>query len=350
MNNDLIKNDKSKKLVIGYFGYHTNKLDGQTVKTRNLYALVAKHFNDVSFFDTQEFRFSKKSILKMFYAILKADQLIYLPAHGNLKYLFPLIWLMCRFNHSKIYYFIIGGWLSLFVRNLPIHRFMLKRISGIYSETKRLKKELNEWYGMNNVHIFNNFRSFDFCPVEHHISGELHLVFMARVCRQKGLDMIFKLGDFLSKTRNMYKISIDFYGQIIKEDEDFFRTEISRFPFMEYKGVLQPNNIYEVLQKYDALILPTHYPREGLPGSVVDAYISGIPVIVTNWAYAEEFVENGKTGLIVPYEDGQKELNDAVLFLLSNENDLHEMKLNAYQRAFQFSEKVAWEQLKNILD
>lgn len=31
---------KRKVLVLGYFGYNTNQLDGQTVKTRHIYTLA----------------------------------------------------------------------------------------------------------------------------------------------------------------------------------------------------------------------------------------------------------------------------------------------------------------------
>lgn len=35
-----------KILVLGYFGYQTNQLDGQTVKTRDLYRLAKEQLTD----------------------------------------------------------------------------------------------------------------------------------------------------------------------------------------------------------------------------------------------------------------------------------------------------------------
>lgn len=37
---------KTKVLVLGYFGYMTNQLDGQTVKTRDVYRLAKEQLND----------------------------------------------------------------------------------------------------------------------------------------------------------------------------------------------------------------------------------------------------------------------------------------------------------------
>ena len=81
---------KKKVLVFGYFGYRTNQLDGQTVKTRAIYELLKKRYNgDVVFSDTQDFRHSIKSINKFLTNLAKCDYLVWLPAHNNLKYLLP---------------------------------------------------------------------------------------------------------------------------------------------------------------------------------------------------------------------------------------------------------------------
>lgn len=336
-------------LVLGYFGYQTNQLDGQTVKTRDVYRLISEHHANTVFYDTQEFQTRRWSVFRMLGMVARSRSLVYLPAQNNLKYVFPFIWLVAKLFGVKVHYFVIGGWLSLFLKKLPLHRFLLRRIDGIYSETARLKQELEDWYGMKNVGLFHNFRYFDFQPAEHHTQGELHIVFMARVCRAKGLDMIFSFGDYAGQNGLSEHVSVDFYGPIKEEDRAYFFNEVSRFPFMSYKGVLQPEDVHRNLHRYDVLVLPTHYPGEGLPGSVIDAYIAGLPVIVTRWAYATEFVEEGVSGIIVPYEDGQEAFDAAIVSLLGDEEKLSRMKVSANQYGMRFSEKVAWENLQSIL-
>lgn len=90
----------------------------------------------------------------MFWNVICCKKLIYLPAHNNLKIFFPIIFILSRLFRVEIYYLVVGGWLREFLKNLPIHRYMLKRIRGIYAETKRLKKELEEYYDFKNVSIF----------------------------------------------------------------------------------------------------------------------------------------------------------------------------------------------------
>jgi len=67
-------------LVLGYFGYRTGKLDGQTVKTRDLYRLLGECAGDsVDYYDTEEFKYNKLSLLKMFWKVMRCKTLYYLP-------------------------------------------------------------------------------------------------------------------------------------------------------------------------------------------------------------------------------------------------------------------------------
>ena len=61
-----------KILVLGYFGYQTNQLDGQTVKTRDVYRLAKEQLTncDVEYFDTQSLHKSKLLLFKMFFKVM----------------------------------------------------------------------------------------------------------------------------------------------------------------------------------------------------------------------------------------------------------------------------------------
>ncbi|CCZ81908.1 glycosyltransferase [Odoribacter laneus CAG:561] len=335
-------------LVLGYFGYRTNQLDGQTVKTRNVYQLLVGNNEKVDFYDTQEFHYKKFSIFKMFAKVCCCSILIYLPAHNNLRYVFPWLFILSKLFRVKICYFVVGGWLREFLSNKPLHRWMLKRIDGIFSETCQMKSELEQQYGMFNMGVFPNFRFFDFSPKQQHDEGKLHLVFMARVNKMKGLDMIFCLGDYLRAVDLDSKIDISFYGPVNDSDKEYFWKNLNKYSFMRYYGELQPELMYQTLQNYDAMLLPTHYFTEGLPGSIVDAYISGIPVIVTRWKHATEFVDDGETGFIVPFENGQEELNQKVKILFDFPEILNAMKIKAKNRSYDFSAQHAKILMRNI--
>lgn len=329
-------------LVLGYFGYKTNRLNGQTVKTRDIYRLVTEQTNGaVDFYDTEEAKYNKFSLFKMFWKLMRCDELFYLPAHNNLKNVFPIVYCLSLIFCFKIHYFVIGGWLREFISELPLHRFLLSRISGIYAETLLLKNELEEFYNYKNVYLFPNFRFFEFNP-SRTVDKRLRLVFMARINVMKGLDWIFHLADCI-KTANLEdKFLITFYGPINEPDREFFEENVRKYAFVEYKGVLQPNEIHATLNFHDAMLLPTHYYTEGLPGSIVDAYISGIPVVVSEWKHAAEFVEDGVSGYIVPFNDGKELFVQRVMELQEDRTLLEVMQRNALIKREEFAPPQLW--------
>ena len=335
--------------ILGAFGFRSTSFDGQTIKTRNLLSLLQKEKINVNFFDTQDFKYNKLSIIKMFWIIMRCKVLYYLPAQNNLQYLFPAIFWVSKLFHTKIHYFVVGGWLAEFLKDKPHHSKKLAKIAGIHSETEFLKSTLEREYGFNNVDVFPNFRITDFKPNTYHEDGKLHLVFMARILKMKGLDLVFLLGDSIIKQGLEDQITIDFYGPQQNDDDDikFFNQNIIKYSFMKYYGPLEPSDINITLEKYDAMLLPTHFYTEGLPGSILDAYISGIPVIVTKWKHATEFVENGETGIIIPFEDNGNALSDAVMHLFNNPVLLEKMKEKARNKWHEFSSEKAWDLLQS---
>jgi len=295
---------KTKKiLVIGYFGYSNNQIDGQTLRTRNIYTLLKKFSNhEVIFFDTQSVKQSKKNLFKLISLIYECDVVFNIAAHRNLKYFFPSIFIACRIARIPLNYIAIGGWLYTYLAKMPIHRYMLSKINSIFVQTENLHINLRK-SGFNNVYVLNNFRFSDFPEIELKKDYQLvqRLVFMARVHPLKGVNTIFKLAEQL-QSKGIKDISIDIYGPILESYETEFFSKI-RSSKVNYKGVIAPNDVFKVLKEYDFMLFPTKYFTEGFPGSILDAYISGIPVVATNWLNAKEFISEGKTGYISEFND-----------------------------------------------
>lgn len=340
---------KKKILVIGYFGYKTNQLDGQTVKTRNIYELLLNKYEGfVNYIDTQDLRYNSLRILCCFFKnIFTCKTIVYLPAHRNFKYLFPVLFILSICLRFKIIYIVVGGWLVEFISNKPLHRFMIKNISHIYTQNQLMCKQLSDKYKIINSTRIPNFRYGEFIPdINENSEGKLKIVFMARINKMKGLDVVFSVADLIFKNKYENQISIDFYGPIYKNDKEFFESNMNKYFFISYKGVIQPDEIPCVLNKYDLLIFPTHYYTEGFPGSILDSYRAGIPVIATNWKHAEEFVIDGKSGFIVPFEKNVDIIWSKILFILNNRSALLEMKYMAYKESLKYSPDAAWDILK----
>lgn len=331
-----------KVLVLGYFGYITNQLDGQTIKTRDVYSLLReKSQYKIEYFDTQSFKTSKLKILKMFWMIIKSDYIFYLPAHSNLKYIFPLIYLLAKIANTKINYLVVGGWLYSFLSNKKIYRYMLKDINGIYVETDHLLKSLSN-YNFKNLHKLYNFRMVNIEEVEPSkvIDKNIKLVFFARVHPKKGVDVLFNL-DAQIREKGLKNISIDIYGQILETYEKEFLKKIESST-VNYRGVIEPAEIYNVLPSYDLMLFPTKYYTEGFPGTILDAYISGLPVVATEWLNAKEFISVGETGCISDFDNDDLFIKE-VIDLLESVGKINELKHNVVSRREIYSLNTAWD-------
>lgn len=101
--------------------------------------------------------------------------------------------------------------------------------------------------------------------------------------------------------------------------------------------------------EYDMMMLPTRFYTESLPGTILDSYIAGIPIIATKWKYAEEFIEDGRTGFIVPFKNGQDEFDRKINLIYDDREKLAQMKESAAKEAINYSEETAWNRLKKYL-
>ena len=342
---------KNKILVFGCFGFKENQLDGQTIKTRNILDLLktkgSDDFDKIEYFDTNSFRRNKWSIFSFFLKLTRFDVLLYLPAHNNLKLFSPLIFIISLIAKIDIHYIVIGGWLVEFLKRKPFYKFFLRKIAGIYPENELVKEKLELDYGFRNILVLHNFRIHKCETKIIPVGIEIKIIFMARIDPMKGIESIFSLGEELIK-KKVHNVKIDLYGPILKDFEHSFLRSIEISKNVKYKGLIQPDNINTILGKYDFMILPTKYFTEGFPGSILDAYISGIPVVVSEWQHAREFVDHNETGLIFEF-DNESEFIDRVMELILNPNQIERMKLGALKKSKQYQAEAAWQLLKNRL-
>src|SRR5690606_11172721 len=88
-------------------------------------------------------------------------------------------------------------------------------------------------------------------------------------------------------------------------DEPCLRGRVHLLGFRE--------DVPELLAASDLFVLPSW--REGLPVSVIEAMMVGLPVVATNVRGCREAVRDGTTGLLVPLRDGRN-LAGAITYLL----------------------------------
>lgn len=344
-----------KILVLGAFGYSNNQLDGQTIKTRNVYNLLEERYEGkVVKADTQDLKTKPWLLFSLLYQLMTCNTLILLPCLNNLSYIFPVVYLLSIVFRYEIISICIGGWqVEYFQGNerFKAHPKQLKyskKIKAFLPEMAKVNKDLIELLGFENSEVFPNFRKFELNEIQEGEHDELRIVFMARINKTKGYETIFQAIEKLKNSPG--KVTMTFYGQIAEEDKADFLNLLEQFKdIAAYKGALKPEEIHQTLSKYDVMLLPTKYYTEGFPGSILDAYIAGIPVIVTEWKHSHEFVDEGNTGFIVPFGDCVDDLVERIEQLAKDRVMLLNMKQKAQKECLKYSEDQAWKVISKYL-
>ncbi|WP_207537541.1 glycosyltransferase family 4 protein [Sabulicella rubraurantiaca] len=107
------------------------------------------------------------------------------------------------------------------------------------------------------------------------------------------------------------------------------------------------HDVARFLQAADAFCLPSHF--EGLPMSVIEAMLSGLPVVSTDIKGCRELVRDGETGLLVPSRDTVR-LEAALARLAADATERRAMGEAGRQRALdRFTEARVVERTLDLL-
>lgn len=125
-------------------------------------------------------------------------------------------------------------------------------------------------------------------------------VFVGRVNKEKGVDLILDIATRLK--RELPGVAIDLFGPYSPHDI-LPHTKISNlndFENIRYKGILKPEKVLPVMNKYKAVILPSRV-AEMAPLIIMEANKLNVPVIASDVPGSAELIEQYGGGLIFQY-------------------------------------------------
>jgi glycosyltransferase involved in cell wall biosynthesis len=130
---------------------------------------------------------------------------------------------------------------------------------------------------------------------------------------------------------------LDIFGPIEKGFEERMYSEIIESQgAIEYKGVIAPHDAIVTLEKYYMLLFPTHYYMEGFPGTFLDAFYAGLPIISSDWIYSKELLEDGKCGFIYDFNNFPA-LYDMLDYIYENPEEIYQMREFCRKQAERFT-------------
>lgn len=337
-----------KKLaIIGHFGFGTESLDGQTIKTKELARALCERFGEhmVLEVDTHSWKKNPLRFTKQVYqTVNKAENVLIMPDQNGLRVITPLLVFARKRNAKcKLCYSVIGGWLAPFLKKREWLKNQLKTFEKIYVETDTMKKDL-EQQGFSNVQIMPNCKELRVLKPEELTYSYMEpykLCTFSRVLREKGIEDAIDAVKKVNLHFGRVVYTLDIFGQIDQTQQQWFAELQRTLPeYVQYCGTVPFHKSVEVLKGYFVLLFPTRFFTEGVPGTVIDAYAAGVPVIAARWESFADVVDEGITGYGYVFGECEK-LYEALVEIVMDPDRILMLKRNCLQKAQEYLPEVS---------
>lgn len=296
-----------KVAVIGHLDWAENHMIGAVVKARNILTQLEKQFgsDQVGNVDIYMWRNRKKTVLKgILYAFAHYRNIVLVCSDTSVA-LMTMFKMLKKVFHNKILYCVVGGNMAELLEDNPKQIGTLSSIDCFFVETQDCVEGMKK-IGIDNVQLCRNFKSIT--PVSENdlkleVTTPIRFCTFSRVVVEKGItDAINAITEINIDAGNM-KCILDIYGSVEPEYKTEFEELLKDNPYVTYKGVVNSEESVHILKDYYCLLFPTKFQTEGIPGTIIDAYAAGIPVICSNWIRCSQIVTDGVNGIVYPFGD-----------------------------------------------
>lgn len=134
---------------------------------------------------------------------------------------------------------------------------------------------------------------------------EKHILFLSNLIRTKGYPIVLELALAEKKRCDAgadKRYHFDFCGKFFTEEEKlYFKSYVKENElekYVSYHGVVMGDEKRKFLAMADFFALPTRYPNEGQPISIIEAMANGLVVITTDHAGIPDLVKNIENGIV----------------------------------------------------
>ena len=176
------------------------------------------------------------------------------------------------------------------------------------------------------------------------LNGKMKFVFVGRLMERKGLYELLEVAKMLHEEKLNFQLDIFGGGNMQSElqkiiDNNGLQNAIT------LHGTVQQG--WKKIYEGHCFVFPSWY--EGFSGSLVEAMITGIPIIASDISMNKEAVTDGKTALLFKVKDKQQ-LFDCMKKVITNYDDVFMLGKNAREEALaRFDIKIIANQYEGFL-
>ncbi|MFA5275452.1 MAG: glycosyltransferase [Candidatus Omnitrophota bacterium] len=182
-------------------------------------------------------------------------------------------------------------------------------------------------------------------------TGTLTFGFIGRIdIKNKGIDLLMKAVSKVQKNELIGRFRLIFAGYFCtKNDERLFCSLVKNLPnpdSVEFRGIVQGDKKDKTFVSFDIFVLTSRH--EGMPGTVLEAMIQGIPCLVTPGTNIAEMVTECNGGWVC--EANPNAIAEQIIQIAANRFEILQRGANAYEyvRKHLTWDKIASEYIQQI--
>ena len=238
---------------------------------------------------------------------------------------------------KKVVYRAFGADLDLlFGRNIFnsfLLSIILRNADLVFLETEGLITFYNMKIGKNCRHLPNSRPLHTKTKIND--KNNVNFYYAGHLKKSKGVDVTLEACKLLLKEKKN-GWSMTFIGRTLDVEK---RVDIPNVLFIDEVSNAE---LIDLTAGFDVLLFPSFHEGEGYPGVVIEAMMCSNAVIVSNWRYLPELVDDN--GYVMSAKNDSEELKNLMIKYLMNPQILQSHQLKSHGLAKKFSSEY-WNQI-----
>jgi len=209
----------------------------------------------------------------------------------------------------------------------PLELKLIQASDLVTTVSKSIAQELKE-YHLNPDQITvvgNGVDEKFFIPKQQKSGNNKYILYVGHIDREKGLFDLVECGKYICHERP----DVFFIFAGAGRDLNKLKLKTKKTGFQDkfiFLGQVDRDQIAKLYQNASIFVLPSYH--EGMPGVLLEAMSSSLPVVATDVRGNRDLISGGENGIIVP-PGSPKKLAETILMLLEDEKIGKNLSKNA---------------------
>lgn len=269
--------------------------------------------------------------------IFKKYDVIYLtPGQTYLGFLKNSLFIVFgKLTGKKVYIHFHGGLFGNMYEELPqskkkVIKIIFDKIDGVIVLSSSLKYMVENLICDNKVYICENGVENEYLIKEKKDNSKISILYLSNLMETKGILDLLEATKYFDENNINYELNLA--GNIEEEIKEKVLIFLKNKKII-YNGVVSGNEKYRLLKNSNIFCLPTYYPVEGQPISILEAMGMGNVIVTTNQGGIKDIVKNRVNGIICEKKDAQS-IYKSILKAYENFDEISKNNIREVQEKY----------------